>query len=91
MKPVSGLGGEDDMEVDWGCTGTAILGAIVWRTVIITGAIALVILAVMSVLRLIARATVGTEYVEFALALGMFLVIIAGSYWFVVLGQGRRT
>jgi hypothetical protein len=63
----------------------------VWRTVIITGAIALVILAVMFVLRLIARATVDTEYVEFALALGMFLVIIAGSYWFVVLGQGRRT
>jgi hypothetical protein len=31
-----------------------------------------------------------TEYIEFALALVMFLIIIAGSYWFVVRGQGRR-
>ncbi len=62
-----------------------------WRTVIITGAISLVILAVMSVLRYIASATVGTEYIEFAMALVLFLVLIAGSYWFVVLGEGRRT
>jgi presenilin-like A22 family membrane protease len=63
----------------------------VFRTVIITGAISMVILAVMFVLRHIASATLGTEYIEFALALGLFLVLIAGSYWFVVLGQGRRT
>ncbi len=62
-----------------------------WRTVITTGAISMVILAVMFVLRYIARPTLGSEYIEFALALGLFLVLIAGSYWFVVLGQGRRT
>jgi hypothetical protein len=62
----------------------------VWRTVIITGAIALVVLAVMLVLPLLARPTLSTEYVEFALALGMFLIIIVGSYWFVVRGQGGR-
>ena len=61
-----------------------------FRPVIITGAIALVILAVMQVLPFLARATLTTEYIEFVLALGMFLVIIAGSYWFVVRGQGRR-
>ena len=72
--------------VEW----AAILGAIVFRAVIITGAIAFLILAVMLVLPLVARATLTTEYIEFALALGMFLVIIAGSYWFVVRGQGRR-
>jgi hypothetical protein len=33
----------------------------------------------------------GTEYLEFALALGMFVAILVGSYWFVVRGQGRRT
>jgi hypothetical protein len=63
----------------------------VWRTVIITGAISMVILAVLFVLRYIVRPTLGSEYIEFALALGLFLVLIAGSYWFVVLGQGRRT
>ena len=61
-----------------------------FRPVIITGAIALVILAVMQVLPFLARATLTTEYIEFVLALGMFLVIIIGSYWFVVRGQGRR-
>ncbi len=63
---------------------------IVIRTVLITGAIAFVILAVMLVLPLLARPTLSTEYIEFVLALGMFLVIIVGSYWFVVRGQGRR-
>jgi hypothetical protein len=63
----------------------------VWRTVIITGTISMVILAVMFVLRYITRPTLGSEYIEFAMALGLFLVLIAGSYWFVVLGQGRRT
>jgi hypothetical protein len=34
-------------------------------------------------------AALDTEYVEFALALIMFLVIIIGSYWFIVRGPGR--
>jgi hypothetical protein len=61
------------------------------RTVIITGAIAFAILAVALGLTIIARSTLGTEYLEFALALVLFLVIIVGSYWFVVLGgRGGR-
>jgi hypothetical protein len=35
-------------------------------------------------------ATLDTEYLEFALALVMFLVILVGSYWFIVRGPGRR-
>jgi hypothetical protein len=62
----------------------------VFRAVIITGAIAFLILVVTLVLPLLARDTLATEYIEFALALVLFLVIIAGSYWFVVRGQGRR-
>ena len=59
------------------------------RTVVITGAISFAILAVILVLTGVQGATLDTEYLEFALALIMFLVILAGSYWFVVRGPGR--
>jgi heme/copper-type cytochrome/quinol oxidase subunit 4 len=59
------------------------------RTVVITGAISFAILAVILFLTLTVRATLETEYLEFALALAMFLVIIVGSYWFIVRGPGR--
>ena len=47
------------------------------------------ILAVILVLTVVQGATLDTEYLEFALALTMFLVILVGSYWFVVRGPGR--
>jgi heme/copper-type cytochrome/quinol oxidase subunit 4 len=59
------------------------------RTVVVTGAISFAILAVILFLTLSAGATLDTEYLEFALALAMFLVILVGSYWFVVRGPGR--
>jgi ABC-type nickel/cobalt efflux system permease component RcnA len=59
------------------------------RTVVITGAISFAILAVILVLTVVQGATLDTEYLEFALALIMFLVILAGSYWFIVRGPGR--
>ncbi len=59
------------------------------RTVIITGAISFAILAAILLLTVVRGATLGSEYVEFALALIMFLVIIIGSYWFIVRGPGR--
>jgi hypothetical protein len=59
------------------------------RTVIITGAIAFAILAVILVLTHLQGATLATEYLEFVLALAMFSVIIIGSYWFIVRGPGR--
>ena len=60
------------------------------RTVVITGALSFAILAVILYLTLTSRATMGTEYLEFVLALLTFLVILVGSYWFVVRGPGRR-
>ena len=59
------------------------------RTVVITGAISFAILAVILVLTVVQGATLDTEYLEFALALTMFLVILVGSYWFIVRGPGR--
>jgi ABC-type nickel/cobalt efflux system permease component RcnA len=59
------------------------------RTVVITGAISFAILAVILVLTVLQGATLDAEYLEFALALIMFLVILIGSYWFVVRGPGR--
>jgi hypothetical protein len=60
------------------------------RTVITTGAIALVILAVFLGIGVFVRSTLSTEYLEFGLALLLFLVIIVGSYWFVVRGTRRQ-
>jgi hypothetical protein len=60
------------------------------RTVVITGAISFAILAVILFLTLTVGATLETEYLEFALALAMFLVILVGSYWFIVRGPGRH-
>ncbi len=59
-----------------------------WRTIITTAAVALVILGVIFALTLFIGSDLGTEYIEFALALGLFLVIFVGAYWFVVRGQG---
>jgi heme/copper-type cytochrome/quinol oxidase subunit 4 len=59
------------------------------RTVVITGAISFAILAVILFLTLTVGATLETEYLEFALALAMFLIILVGSYWFIVRGPGR--
>ena len=59
------------------------------RTVIITGAISFAILAVILLLPVVGGATLQLEYLEFALALAMFSVILVGSYWFVVRGPGR--
>ncbi len=60
------------------------------RTVVITGALSFAILTVILVLTVLIGAALDTEYLEFALALLMFLVILVGSYWFVVRGPGRR-
>src|SRR3712207_6565488 len=59
------------------------------RTVIITGAISFAILVVILYLTLTVRPTLESEYLEFGLALAMFLVILLGSYWFIVRGPGR--
>jgi ABC-type nickel/cobalt efflux system permease component RcnA len=60
------------------------------KTVVITGVVSFAILAVILVLTVLQGATLDAEYLEFALALIMFLVILIGSYWFVVRGPGRH-
>jgi hypothetical protein len=61
----------------------------VLRTVVITGTISFAILAVILILTVVVGAAIDTEYLEFVLAMAMFLVILIGSYWFVVRGPGR--
>jgi hypothetical protein len=60
------------------------------RTVISTGVIAVAILVVISVLEWVVGNAQNTEYLQFGLSLLMFLVIIFGSYWFIVRGPGSR-
>ena len=55
----------------------------------ITGAISFAILAAILLLTVMVGVALDTEYLEFALAIAMFLVILVGSYWFVVRGPGR--
>ena len=60
------------------------------RTVIIVGVIALALLVSIVVITLVRAPTAGVEYVEFALALAMFLAILLGSYLWIVRGPGSR-
>jgi hypothetical protein len=60
------------------------------RTVISTGVIAGAILVVIAVLEWVVGNAQNTEYLQFGLSLLMFLVIIFGSYWFIVRGPGSR-
>jgi hypothetical protein len=68
----------------------AILNALMVRTVIIAGFIALALLVTIVVITLVSAPTTGAEYTEFALALAMFLVILLGSYLWIVRGPGSR-
>lgn len=40
-------------------------------------------------LTLLGQGSLQTEYIEFAVAMVMFVVILVGSYWFVVRGSGK--
>ena len=60
------------------------------RTVIIVGVIALALLLSIVVITLVSAPTTGAEYIEFALALAMCLVILLGSYLWIVRGPGSR-
>jgi uncharacterized membrane protein len=60
------------------------------RTVTSTGVVAVAILVVISVLEWVVGNAQNTEYLQFGLSLLMFLVIIFGSYWFIVRGPGSR-
>jgi hypothetical protein len=62
----------------------------IMKTVLITGSIALVGVLCVVLLTLFGPNTVASQYVRFAIMLVMFLVILVGSYWFVMVPPGRE-
>jgi hypothetical protein len=62
------------------------------KTVLITGSIALVLALCGVLLTLFGPETPAAEYeyLKFAVMLIMFLVILIGSYWFVMVPSGRN-
>jgi hypothetical protein len=62
------------------------------KTVLITGSIALVLALCGALLTLFGPKTpaVEYEYLKFAVMLILFLVILIGSYWFVMVPSGRN-
>jgi hypothetical protein len=60
------------------------------KTVLITGSIALVLGFCVTLLTLFGPKTQATEYLKFAVMLLLFLVILIGAYWFLVVPTGRN-
>ena len=63
------------------------------KTILITGSIGMVVGFAGTLLTLFGGGSVRVEYLEFAVALLLFLVIVIGAYWFVVgePGTGERS
>jgi hypothetical protein len=59
------------------------------KTVLITGSIGMVLAFAGTLLTLLGGGSVRMEYVEFAVALLLFLVMLIGSYWFVMVEPGK--
>jgi hypothetical protein len=60
------------------------------KTTLITGSIGMVVGFVGTLLTLFGGGSVSVEYLEFAVALLLFLVMLIGAYWFVVGEPGTR-
>jgi membrane-bound ClpP family serine protease len=60
------------------------------KTVLIAGSIALVVGFCVTLLTLFGPATQAAEYLKFAMMLLLFVVILIGSYWFVMVPTGRN-
>ena len=64
------------------------------KTILITGSIGMAIGFTGTLLTLFGDSTIRMEYLEFAVALFLFLVMLIGAYWFVVgepgTGEGRQ-
>ncbi len=59
------------------------------KIVLITGSIGMIIGFAGTLLTLFGGGSVRVEYVEFAVALLLFLVMLIGSYWFVMVEPGK--
>jgi hypothetical protein len=54
------------------------------KTILITGSIVMVVGFAGTLLTLFGGGSIRVEYLEFAVALLLFLVMLVGAYWFVV-------
>ena len=62
----------------------------IMKTVLITGSIAMVVVLCVILLTLFGPTTVASQYVKFAIMMVLFLAILLGSYWFVMVPSGRN-
>jgi hypothetical protein len=60
------------------------------KTIVITGAIGMVVGFAGTLLTLLGGGSVRSEYLEFAVALLLFLVMLIGAYWFVANESGTE-
>ncbi|HKH58151.1 MAG TPA: hypothetical protein VKA20_06420 [Rubrobacter sp.] len=60
------------------------------KTILITGSIGMVIGLAGTLLTLFGGGSVRVEYLEFAVALLLFLVMLIGAYWFVIGEPGTK-
>ena len=60
------------------------------KTILITGSIRMVIGLAGTLLTLFGGGSVRVEYLEFAVALLLFLVMLIGAYWFVIGEPGTK-
>jgi hypothetical protein len=60
------------------------------KTILITGSIAMVVGFSGTLLTLFGPNTLEAQYIKFAIMLVLFLVILVGSYWFVMVPPERR-
>jgi hypothetical protein len=65
-------------------------GETVLKTILITGSIGMVIGFAGTLLTLFGGGSVRVEYLEFAVALLLFLVMLIGAYWFVIGEPGAK-
>jgi hypothetical protein len=65
-------------------------GETVLKTILITGSIGMVVGIAGTLLTLFGGGSIRVEYLEFAVALLLFLVMLIGAYWFVISGPGAK-
>jgi hypothetical protein len=62
----------------------------VLKTILITGSIGMVVGFTGTLLTLFGGGSIRVEYLEFAVALLLFLVMLIGAYWFVIGEPGTK-
>jgi hypothetical protein len=65
-------------------------GETVLKTILITGSIGMVVGFTGTLLTLFGGGSIRVEYLEFAVALLLFLIMLIGAYWFVIGEPGTR-